>query len=68
MDQTVLIDDSLYWESDDTNPNQILYDLNNNKVIVSVSENELEVTPTNAPEIKKIVSRNVGNTQRRRFR
>lgn len=61
-------DDSLYWESDDTNPNQILYDLENNLVIIPEFEDELEVTPTNLPEVKKIVTRNVGNTQRRRFR
>lgn len=66
--QTDSIDDKLYWESDDTNPNQVLYDLENNMVIVPVSEDDIEVTPTNLPEVKKIVTRNVGNTQRRRFR
>ncbi len=68
LEQTDSIDDKLYWESDDTNPNQVLYDLENNVVIVPVSEDDIEVTPTNLPEVKKIVSRNVGNTQRRRFR
>ena len=46
----------------------ILYDLDNNLVIIPVSEDDVEVTPTNLPEVKKIVSRNVGNTQRRSFR
>jgi hypothetical protein len=64
----VSTDDDLYWEKDDANPNQVVYDLDNNLVIIPVSEDELEVTPTNLPEVKKIVSRNVGNTQRRSFR
>jgi hypothetical protein len=68
LDQVVSIDDDLYWEKDDANPNQVIYDLDNNLVIIPVSEDELEVTPTNLPEVKKIVSRNVGNTQRRSFR
>jgi hypothetical protein len=68
LEQTDSTDDKLYWESDDTNPNQVLYDLENNLVIVPVSEDDVEVTPTNLPEVKKIVTRNVGNTQRRRFR
>ena len=67
-ERTDSIDDKLYWESDDTNPNQVLYDLENNVVIVPVSEDDIEVTPTNLPEVKKTVTRNVGNTQRRRFR
>lgn len=67
-ERTDSIDDKLYWESDDTNPNQVLYDLENNVVIVPISEDDIEVTPTNLPEVKKIVTRNVGNTQRRRFR
>jgi hypothetical protein len=68
LDQVVSTDDDLYWEKDDANPNQVVYDLDNNLVIIPVSEDELEVTPTNLPEVKKIVSRNVGNTQRRSFR
>jgi len=68
LEQTDLTDDKLYWESDDTNPNQVIYDLDNNLVIIPVSEDDVEVTPTNLPEVKKIVTRNVGNTQRRRFR
>lgn len=68
LEQTDSIDDKLYWESDDINPNQVLYDLENNMVIVPISEDDIEVTPTNFPEVKKIVTRNVGNTQRRRFR
>jgi hypothetical protein len=68
LDQVVSTDDDLYWEKYDANPNQVVYDLDNNLVIIPVSEDELEVTPTNLPEVKKIVSRNVGNTQRRSFR
>jgi hypothetical protein len=34
-------DDELYWERDDTNPNQIIYDLENNKIIIPNSEDDL---------------------------
>jgi hypothetical protein len=34
-------DDELYWEKDDTNPNQIIYDLENNKIIIPNSEDDL---------------------------
>jgi hypothetical protein len=30
----------LYWEKDDTNPNQVIYDLENNKVIIPNSEED----------------------------
>jgi hypothetical protein len=33
-------DDELYWEKDDTNPNQVIYDLENNKVIIPDSEED----------------------------
>lgn len=58
VEQTpTLTPDSLYWEVDEITeitPTQDTF-LNNN-------------TPTDEPVIKKIVSRNVGNTRRRRFR
>ena len=30
--------DNLYWEKDDVNPNQVLYDLENNQVIIPDEE------------------------------
>jgi len=62
--------DDLYWETDETNPNQIIYDLENNEVIIPTDEDITTPTPTQSEQsiIKKIVSRNVGNTRRRRFR
>jgi len=57
--------EDLYWEKDDINPNQIIYDLENNKVIIPVSEEEIVVTPT--PEPLKVISRNV-SSRRRKFR
>ena len=38
--------EELYWEKDDTNPNQIIYDLENDKIIIPNSEDEITVTPT----------------------
>ena len=64
-----LTPDDLYWEADDTNPNHIIYDLDNNEVIIPLEEEITTTpTPTEQPIIKKIVSRNVGNTRRRRIR
>ena len=31
----------LYWEKDDTNPNQVIYDLEKNVVIIPQSEDEI---------------------------
>ena len=64
-----LTPDELYWESDDINPNHVIYDLDNNETIIP-SEEEITTTPTptEQPIIKKIVSRNVGNSRRRRIR
>ena len=61
--------ENLYWESDDINPNQIIYDLENNKVIIPTSEEEIitEPTATPTPIINNILSRNV-NPRRRNFR
>lgn len=57
--------DEIYWESDDINPNQVIYDLENNSVMVPNSEEELMIPLLGS---KKVISRNVGNTRRRRFR
>ena len=59
--------ENLYWESDDINPNQIIYDLENNKVIIPSSEEEIIIEPTPTPIINNILSRNV-NPRRRNFR
>jgi hypothetical protein len=61
--------ENLYWESDDINPNQIIYDLENNKVIIPTSEEEIIIEPTATPTpiINNILSRNV-NPRRRNFR
>jgi hypothetical protein len=56
--------EDLYWEKDDNNPNQIIYDLENNQVIIPSSEEEI-ITPTPTP--KNVISRNV-STRRRNFR
>jgi len=58
--------ENLYWETDDINPNQIIYDLENNKVIIPTSEEEI-IEPEPTPAINKILSRNV-NPRRRNFR
>lgn len=56
--------EDLYWEKDDNNPNQIIYDLENNQVIIPSSEEEI-ITPTPTP--KNVISRNV-SPRRRNFR
>ena len=35
-----------YWEKDDINPNQVIYDLENNKTIIPTSDEELIGLPT----------------------
>ncbi len=32
--------DELYWERDEINPNQVIYDLENNKIIIPNSEDD----------------------------
>jgi hypothetical protein len=57
--------ENLYWEvSDDVNPNQVIYDIENNEVIIPTSEDEITVTPE---PVKKVISRNV-SSRRRSFR
>jgi hypothetical protein len=65
---TISIPDDLYWETDEINPNQIIYDLENNEIIIPTDEDITTPTQSEQSIIKKIVSRNVGNTRRRRFR
>jgi len=59
--------EDLYWEKDDINPNQVIYDLENDKVIIPMSEDEITSTPTPTPVPVKVISRNV-STRRRNFR
>ena len=56
-------DQNLYWETDDTNPNQVIYDLENNQTIIPTSEEEI----VTSPQGEKVISRNV-STRRRNFR
>ena len=63
LESTDFKDDNLYWESDDTNPNQVIYDLENNKTIIPTSEEEINTLPQG----EKVISRNV-SSRRRNFR
>ena len=54
----------LYWETDDVNPNQIIYDLDNDKTIIPQSEEDIVVGPTPVPNGPKIISRNVSSRRR----
>ena len=56
--------ENLYWEVDDVNPNQVIYDIENNKVITPISEEEITVIPE---PVRKVISRNV-SSRRRNFR
>lgn len=56
-------DIELYVDKDEENPNEVVYDLENNVVMVP---NETEEVPLSST--KKVISRNVGNIKRRRFR
>ena len=58
-------DENLYWETDDTNPNQIIYDLENNQTIIPTSEEEEIIAPPTP--VAKLISRNV-SSRRRNFR
>lgn len=53
----------LYVDKDEENPNEVVYDLENNVVIVPNETDEVPLSST-----KKVISRNVGNIKRRRFR
>ena len=56
-------EETLYWETEDVNPNLVIYDLENNKTIIPESEDEI-IPPT---PIEKVISRNV-SSRRRNFR
>jgi hypothetical protein len=62
------IEDDLYLESDDTNPLQVIYDLDNNRMIIPNYEDEeediIEEQSLNFVS-KKTFSRNVRNSRRR---
>jgi hypothetical protein len=55
----------IFHEEDEINPNQVVYDLENDEVIVPLDE---DIMTTPLPSTKKVISRNVGNIKRRRFR
>ena len=65
LESTDFKDDNLYWESDDVNPNLIIYDLENNRTFVPSSEEEI-ITPQPSP-VEKVITRNV-SSRRRNFR
>lgn len=56
--------EELYWEKDDVNPNQVIYDLENNKTIIPSSEEEITVTPP----IKNAETNFVRNVSGTRYR
>ena len=58
--------DNLYWEKDDVNPNQVLYDLENNKVIISNDDITLNSPLTDLGP--KFITKNVSNTRNRKNR
>lgn len=62
------IEDDLYLESDDINPQQVIYDLDNNRMIIPNYEDEeediIEEQSLNFVS-KKTFSRNVRNSRRR---
>ena len=59
--------EELYWEKDDVNPNQVIYDLENDRTIIPQSEDEITISPNKnfGPQIKV---RNVSDTQYRNNR
>lgn len=59
--------ETLYWEGDDTNPNQIIYDLENNEVIIPNSEEEI-VLPQIKTDEQNLIIKNVSGTRYRNNR
>jgi hypothetical protein len=53
----------VYEETDEDNPYEVTYDLDNNEVIITKNDDTVS-----SPSTKKVISRNVGNIKRRRFR
>lgn len=60
-------EEQLYWEKDDVNPNQVIYDLENDKVIIPTTEDEI-TEPESTPEGPKLIIKNVSNTRYRNNR
>jgi len=58
-------DESLYWESDDVNPNLVIYDLENNTTLIPNSEEEIITPQSNL--VEKVITRNV-SSRRRNYR
>ena len=61
LESTDSNNENLYWETEDVNPNIVIYDLENNQTIVPQSEEEI-IIPT-AP-VEKVISRNVSTRRR----
>ncbi len=59
------IEDDLYLESDDVNPNQVFYDLDNNRMIIPENEDDIIEEQSLNFVNKKTFSRNVRNSRRR---
>lgn len=58
--------DDLYWESDYIDPNQVISNLEtSNDETPNLGEFEETIPPI---PVKKVISRNVSNSQRRSFR
>lgn len=55
-------EETLYWESDDVNPNLVIYDLENNETFIPNSEEEI-ITPQPA-QVEKVITRNVSSRRR----
>jgi hypothetical protein len=63
-----VINDDLGWETDEVNPNQVIYDFENDKVIIP-NDDDFDVTPDINHQLEtKIKIRNVGNSRNRRIR
>lgn len=60
-ESTDLSNENLYWETEDINPNMVIYDLENNQTIVPQSEDEI-IIPTSP--VEKVISRNVSSRRR----
>lgn len=58
--------DDLYWEQDEPETNQVISDLEPQQENITDTEEGTTVPGTIRP--KKVISRNVSNSQRRRFR
>ena len=63
LESTDSKEENLYWETEDINPNLVIYDLENNKTIIPTSEEEINTSPQG----EKVISRNV-SSRRRNFR